>query len=228
MTIQALTGFGASLKATTDTHWLVQSGGLTGQNMTVEPDLSNAAPFLAAAMVAGGQVTIQHWPAHTTQPGRLLIDYLTQMGAHVTYDARTQELTVNGRDGDIQGVDLDLSPAGELAPTLAALATLANGPSRLTGIAHLRGHETNRLAALVSEISRLGGQAKELPDGLEIDPKPMHGTVLETYQDHRMATFGAIIGLRLPGLSVRNVATTAKTMPDFLDLWSQLGGSRRG
>jgi len=228
MTLQALQRFGANYTAVSDTHWVIQPGGLTGQSLTIEPDLSNAAPFLAAAMVAGGQTTIQDWPATTAQPGALLIDYLTQMGASVTYHQPDQTLTLTGPSRHIKGVDLDLSPAGELTPTLAALATLADEPSRLTGIAHLRGHETNRLAALTCEINRLGGQASELPDGLVITPGPLHGATLETYHDHRMATFGAIVGLRVPGVYVNNLATTAKTMPNFPQLWASMLEGGRG
>ncbi|MCL1898287.1 MAG: 3-phosphoshikimate 1-carboxyvinyltransferase [Micrococcales bacterium] len=218
MSIQALTDFGARIQTISEHHWMVQPGGLTGQKRAIEPDLSNAAPFLAAALVAGGQVTISHWPNRTTQPGMLLVDYLQQMGATANYNPQTEELTVTG-SGQIRAVDLDLSPAGELTPTLAALAALADGPSRLTGIGHLEGHETNRLAALVNEINRLGGQARQIPDGLEITPRPLRATQLATYGDHRMATFGAIIGLKVPGVGVENISTTAKTLPGFADLW---------
>ena len=226
MTEQALTCFGATWQALDDSRWLVQPGGLSGQNLTIEPDLSNAAPFLAAALVAGGQVTITNWPKTTNQPGRLLTGYLEQMGATVSHNTEKAELSVSGNQ-PIKGVDLDLTAAGELTPTLAALACLADGPSRLFGIGHLRGHETNRLAALTNEINHLGGQATELADGLEIKPKPLHATTIATYQDHRMATFGAIIGLKVPGTRVDNLTTTAKTMPTFPELWDTMlrGGS---
>ncbi|MCL2804028.1 MAG: 3-phosphoshikimate 1-carboxyvinyltransferase [Micrococcales bacterium] len=225
MTIQALRDFGAKVEVTSPTAWHIDPGGLTGQDRAVEPDLSNAAPFLAAALVAGGHVTINDWPAQTTQPGQLLTSYLTQMGGTITQTAAG--LTVAG-DGRIRGANLDLAPAGELTPTLAALATLAERPSRLRGIGHLRGHETDRLAALASEIKRLGGQAEQLADGLEIHPAPLRPACLRSYGDHRMATFGAIIGLRLAGVEVEDITVTAKTMPTFPKLWAQMLAGDRG
>jgi len=122
----------------------------------------------------------------------------------------------------VHGLDVDLSEAGEIAPTIAALAALADSPTRLRGIAHLRGHETDRLAALATEITRLGGQAEQTADGLVITPRPLHPTIVRTYHDHRMATAGALIGLRVPGVEVEDIATTAKTMPDFPLMWQRM------
>jgi 3-phosphoshikimate 1-carboxyvinyltransferase len=187
-------------------HWMVHPGPICGGEMWVEPDLSNAAPFLAAALVVGGSVTVPGWPVETTQPGAMVPDLLKQMGPGPV----------------IKGLDIDLSAAGELVPTFAALAALADTPSRFTGIGHLRGHETDRLAALVTEINLLGGDARELPDGIEINPAELHGGVWHTYDDHRMATAGAIIGLRVPGVKVENIETTAKTLPDFAQMWDQM------
>ena len=198
-------------------------GPIAGGDVTIEPDLSNAAPFLAAALAAGGTVRIPGWPEQSTQPGMLLPEILTRMGARTAIEDGV--LSVTG-SGAITPVDLDLSAAGELTPTIAALAALADGVTHLRGIAHLRGHETNRLAALVTEITRLGGQAEELPDGLMIRGGGLHGAQVETYADHRMATFAAVVGLAVPGVGVVDVATTAKTIPDFPGLWRQLlGGS---
>ncbi|MDR0625796.1 MAG: 3-phosphoshikimate 1-carboxyvinyltransferase, partial [Bifidobacteriaceae bacterium] len=233
MTVGALRRFGATVRLEGHSAWRVEPGGLNGQDLTIEPDLSNAAPFLAAALVAGGSVRVPGWPATSDQPGGLLRDYLAAFGASVSYEeaapspppaSGTGQLTVKAEPGQIKGVDLDLSRAGELAPTLAALAALAVGPSRLGGIGHLKGHETDRLRALTSEINRLGGRARETADGLEIEPAPLHGALVRTYGDHRMATFGALIGLAVPGVSVEDVGVTAKTLPTFPQLWREMLG----
>jgi 3-phosphoshikimate 1-carboxyvinyltransferase len=199
--------------------WRVQHGAIAGGDIDVEPDLSNAAPFLAAAMVTGGTVQIPRWPASTTQPGAALPELLTTMGAVCTLDA--DGLNVKGTD-TIHGVDIDLRASSELAPTIAVLAALADSPSTLRGIGHMRGHETDRLAALAKEINGLGGDVSETADGLAITPKPLHGGVFSTYDDHRLATSAAVLGLVVPGVFVENVGTTAKTMPTFVALWSSL------
>jgi 3-phosphoshikimate 1-carboxyvinyltransferase len=204
-----------------DNAWQVAPGALRGLDFTVEPDLSNAAPFLAAALVTGGEVTVTGWPAATTQPGDALRDLLTAMGGAVE---RTPDgLSVRGT-GRIAGIDADLRDVSELVPTVAALAALAATPSRLLGIGHMRGHETDRLAALATELDRLGGDVTELPGGLEIRPAPLHGGVFGTYDDHRLATAGAVLGLAVDGVAVENIATTGKTLPDFPARWARLLG----
>ncbi len=205
--------------------WQVAPGPIAGRDVRVEPDLSNAGAFLAAALVAGGTVRVPGWPARTTQPGALLPGILERMGARTRLDGDVLEVT---GDGVVHGLDLDLHEAGELAPTIAALAALADSPSRLRGIAHLRGHETDRLTALATEITRLGGQAEQTSDGLVITPRPMHGGVVRTYHDHRMATAGALLGLRVPGVEVEDVATTSKTLPDFVGMWQRMLGPAEG
>ncbi|TCD54865.1 3-phosphoshikimate 1-carboxyvinyltransferase [Alloscardovia theropitheci] len=191
-------------------------------HIVVEPDLSNAAPFVCAALIAGGEVRIARWPAESTQPGALLPQYLRLFGAQVEYDSSAHILSVHS-DGIINGAGmLDLSPAGEIAPTLAAVAALANSDTTFTGISHLRGHETDRLKALVTEIKRFGGNAEETSDGLKISSvarNQLHGEVMETYADHRMATFAAMIGLVVPNTYVVNIETTRKTIPDFVHMW---------
>ncbi|PFG20318.1 3-phosphoshikimate 1-carboxyvinyltransferase [Serinibacter salmoneus] len=216
MTLAVLAERGVAAEATGATSWRVDPGPVAGGEVVIEPDLSNATPFLAAAAVTGGRVRIPRWPSHTTQPGADILEILTRMGAHAHLQGEVLE--VRGTTA-LQGLDLDLSRAGELAPTVAALAALARTPSRLRGIAHLRGHETDRLRALVTEITRLGGNARETPDGLEIDPAELHGGRVQTYADHRMATFGAILGLAVDGVEVADIATTAKTLPDFPGMW---------
>jgi 3-phosphoshikimate 1-carboxyvinyltransferase len=223
MTVALLREAGVDVDDSRPAIWQVAPGPITGRDVRVEPDLSNAAPFLCAALVAGGTVRVPGWPTQTTQPGGLLPGILERMGATTSLDGDV--LSVTGT-GAIHGVDLDLHAAGEIAPTIAGLAALADSPTRLRGIAHLRGHETDRLAALAAEITRLGGQAEQTSDGLVITPRPLAGGTWHTYEDHRMATAGALVGLRVAGVQVEDVATTAKTLPDFVGLWDgMLAGS---
>ena len=240
MTVADLRSAGVTVDVDVEHHrWRVHPGSVQlPDRVMVEPDLSNAAPFLGAALIAGGTVSVPYWPRETTQPGGLLPGILQAMGAEITWDGRpwseattgenapaAATLTVRG-DGMIRGLGrFDMSAAGEIAPSIAALAALADAPTQLVGIAHLRGHETNRLAALVTEIRRIGAEAEELEDGIEIRPVPrerLHGAVMETYADHRMATFAAMIGLTVPDIAVVDVATTRKTIPDFVGLWSAM------
>ena len=223
MTVSVLRDAGVAAERIGDAAWRVSPSDVAGLDVTVEPDLSNAGPFLAAAVVTGGTVSIPDWPAHTTQGGDQWRRILPLFGADVRLQDGT--FTVTGPD-EIAGVDLDLSEAGELAPTVAAICALATGPSVLRGIAHLRGHETDRLAALSTELNALGGNVEETADGLRITPAELHTGVFHSYHDHRMATAGAILGLRVPGIRVENVATTAKTLPDFPGMWDRL--VRRG
>ena len=207
------------VKDSTSASWKVHPGVPRSFNVTVEPDLSNAAPFLATALVCGGSVTIPDWPTQTTQAGDALVNLLPQLGATVTRDGN--DLVVTG-GSEITGIDVDLHDVGELTPVIAALCALATGPSTLRGIAHLRGHETDRLAALVTEITKLGGIASETPDGLHIEPAKLHGGQFATYSDHRMAMAGAVLGLAIPGLVIEDIATTGKTLPNFSNLWQEM------
>ena len=179
-----------------------------------------SAGVFALAAVTGGSVTVRDWPRATTQPGDRLREILTLMGCEVTHD--DDGLTVRGPDGRLQGVDLDLHDEGELTPAVAALCALAEGPSHLRGVGHIRGHETDRLAALAAELGRLGADVTEHPDGLAIRPAPLHGGVFRTYADHRMAHAGVIVGLAVDGVEVEDVATTSKTFPDFAGFWAGL------
>jgi 3-phosphoshikimate 1-carboxyvinyltransferase len=219
MTVSMLRDRGITIDTTEHGTWRVQPGTIAGGVIDIEPDLSNAGPFLAAAMVTGGSVHIAGWPQHTTQPGDALRGLLTDMGATVSVDETG--LTLQGAP-TIHGIDVDLRETSELSPTIAALACLADTPSTLRGIGHVRGHETDRLAALAKEINGLGGDVIETDDGLIIKPKPLRGGVFGTYDDHRLATSAAVLGLVVPGVLVENIATTAKTMPTFVDLWESL------
>jgi 3-phosphoshikimate 1-carboxyvinyltransferase len=207
------------IKDSTNATWTVHPGMPRSFNVTVEPDLSNAAPFLAAALVCGGSVSIPDWPRQTTQAGDALVNLLPKLGATVSRDG--SDLVVTG-GSKINGIDVDLHDVGELTPVIAALCALATGPSTLRGIAHLRGHETDRLAALVTEINKLGGKATETADGIHIEPAKLHGGQFATYSDHRMAMAGAVLGLAVADLVIEDIATTSKTLPDFANMWQEM------
>lgn len=227
MSTLALRDSGISCTRTGDARWEVSYGRPRGGTLSIAPDLSNAGVFLAAAMVCGGRVEIPHWPQRTTQPGGQWPQLLTQMGATVSFQGDTLICEGSGA-GNYDGITCDMSAIGELAPTLTAITLFARSASSLTGIAHLRGHETDRLAALSAEIRRLGGDVDELPDGLTIRPRPLHAADLRAYADHRMATFGAIVGLRVPGVTVDDITCTSKTLPNFVSLWEQLLAGKEG
>jgi 3-phosphoshikimate 1-carboxyvinyltransferase len=222
MTVQMLRDFGAKVTVDKSANtWRVEPGKLKAQDLVIEPDLSNAAPFMSIAMVCGGSVTIADWPKQTTQPGDQLRDIFSKMGAQVEFiSGANGGLKITG--GEICGIDVDLHDVGELTPAIAALCALADSPSYLQGIGHLRLHETDRLAALRAEINGLGGDVIEEPTALRINPKPLHAGVFHTYEDHRLATSGATIGLVVEGIEVENIATTRKTITDFPGLWSSL------
>jgi 3-phosphoshikimate 1-carboxyvinyltransferase len=223
MTIDCLQKRGVVASQTGEASWRVEPGEISGGARTIEPDLSNAGPFLAAAMVAGGSVRISNWPKSTTQVGDDFDGILQQMGATIVRDGN--DLVISG-SGEIQGIDIDLSSGGELTPVIAALAALASSPTQIRGVGHLRGHETDRLSALMNEINSIGGNATETPDGLIIKPANLRGGLWRTYEDHRMATAGAIIGLRIPGIEIEDVSVTNKTIPAFVKLWTNMIGTK--
>lgn len=218
MTLACLAQRSVDAQRVSNSSWRVEPGAIAGIEIEIEPDLSNAGPFLAAALVTDSQVIIP-WPENTTQVGDQFRKLLTEMGAEVEY--KNKQLSVRGT-GKILGIQADLSEAGELVPTIAAIAALASTPSELTGISHLRGHETDRLAALVAEINGIGGRAIELADGIKIEPSKLTGGLWKTYEDHRMATAGAIIGLRVAGIEIQDISVTSKTMPNFSQLWQEM------
>jgi 3-phosphoshikimate 1-carboxyvinyltransferase len=235
MTVQMLREAGADVEAlssaggragaagrVTDT-WRVHPGVLRPGTVTVEPDLSNAGPFLAAALVTAGSVTIAGWPERTSQPAAQILDVLTQMGAVCT--ATADGMRVTG-PGEIRGITADLRDVSELTPVLAALAALASGPSALRGIGHQRAQECDRLAALAREIGALGGDVTEHDDGLEIRPRPLRGdgAVFASHDDHRLVMAAAVLGLAVPGLRVRGAATVGKTFPGFTGSWAAMLG----
>lgn len=220
MTVEVLRRHGVEVDDADANRWAVAPGPVAAVDHVIEPDLSNAAPFLALAAVTGGTVRVRDWPERTTQPGDDLRGILTRLGCAVE---RTADgvLVVTGPDR-LQGVDLDLHDVGELTPAVAALCALADGPSHLRGVAHIRGHETDRLAALATELTALGAEVTEHADGLSIVPRPLRGGVFRTYADHRMAHAAVIIGAVTDGVLVENVTTTSKTFPDFPGFWAGL------
>jgi 3-phosphoshikimate 1-carboxyvinyltransferase len=219
MTIQMLEKFGAKVEVTSNS-WSIKPCELIGQDLVIEPDLSNAAPFMAAAMICGGSVSIKDWPTKTAQPGDQLRTIFSSMGAKI--ELNEKQLTISGT-GQITGIDIDLGNVGELTPSIAAVASLATTQSTLRGIAHLRMHETDRLAALANEINNLGGSVTEGPGELLIKPTVMKSTqIFKSYEDHRMATAGAIIGLAVEAITVENIETTRKTLPDFPGMWAAM------
>jgi 3-phosphoshikimate 1-carboxyvinyltransferase len=219
MTIAMLAQYGAVVDTSIDNQWSVEPTTLSGVDLVIEPDLSNAAVFMAAPILCGGEVIIKDWPRKTTQPGDQLRQIFSEMGGEI--DFVDQGLRVRS-SGHIRGIDIDLGDVGELTPVIAALASLADSPSYLRGIGHLRLHETDRLSALKNELTALGAQVLEEESALRINPKPMKAGVFHTYEDHRLATAGALIGLAVNGVEVENIETTRKTITDFPALWSQL------
>jgi 3-phosphoshikimate 1-carboxyvinyltransferase len=222
MTVAMLRAAGVDVDDSEANTWRVSPGPIAPRDWAVEPDLSNAAVFLAAAAVTAGRVTVAGWPAESTQPGVGILPVLAEFGC--TLEPGPDSMTVTG-PAQLRGVDVDLHDVGELAPTVAAVAALASTPSRLRGIAHLRGHETDRIAALATEITALGGDVEETPDGLHIRPRPLRGRSdrpWQAYADHRMATAGAVVGLVVPGVLVDDIGATSKTFPDFPGSWAAL------
>jgi 3-phosphoshikimate 1-carboxyvinyltransferase len=221
MTVSMLRDAGVDVDDSEANRWRVEPGPIAARHWSIEPDLSNAVPFLAAAVVSGGIVRLTGWPRVSIQPAEDIRAILEKLGSVVRHGSSYLEVQGTEVYG---GFQVDLHDVGELTPAVAALAALASegSVSHLRGVAHLRGHETDRLAALSAEINRLGGQCEETPDGLVITARPLHGGVWRSYADHRMATAGAIVGLRVPGVEVEDIGTTAKTLPDFPQLWADM------
>lgn len=219
MTVAMLRERGVEIDDSQSGRWRVRPGPIDPMDVTIAPDLANAAPFLAAAAITGGSVTVPNWPRHTHQAGDAIRGVLTEFGANVTrvHDS----LTVAGTD-EIHGVKLDLSAASELVPVAAAMAALADGNSVLHGVEHIRGHETDRLAALAAELQALGAHVHETRDGLNIHPRLLGGATWHTYADHRMAHAGALLGLVVGDVEIDDIGCVTKTMPEFVDLWTRM------
>lgn len=225
MTVTMLREAGVQVDDSAPDRWQVSPGPIGARDWAIEPDLSNSVPFLAAAVVSGGAVRITGWPTVSIQPADAILKILASLNCEVRKGSSYLEVQGATNYG---GIDVDLRDVGELAPSVAAMAALADpgSVSRLRGIAHLRGHETDRLAALSTEINGIGGQCEETDDGLVITAREMHGGTWSSYADHRMATAGAIIGLRVPGIEVEDIGTTGKTLPDFPQMWADMLGGQ--
>jgi 3-phosphoshikimate 1-carboxyvinyltransferase len=228
MTAAMLTASGAEVEVQSSgdgvpDRWRIPPGRLAPGTITIEPDVSNAAPFLAAALVTGGRLLLPGWPAVSLQPTDQILDVLTRAGASCWQDA--DGLHVHGT-GKISGITADLRDMNEVAPVLAAVAALADSPSELTGIGHMRFHESDRLAALATEIGALGGDVTELPDGLAVRPRPLRtgSRPFDSHNDHRLVMAAAVLGLVVPGLRIRNAATVGKTFPEFGSRWLEMLG----
>lgn len=217
MTVTQLRQSGVDVVDSEPDRWTVAPGPIMARDVVIEPDLSTAAPFIAAALATGGQCRIERWPERTDQAGDRLPMLVEILGGQAHRDGHDLVVIAGDR---IEGAVLDLRDVGELSPVIAALCALASTPSRLEGIAHLRGHETDRLAAIVAEINALGGRATELVDGLRIEPATLHGGVFSSHGDHRMAHAGAVLGLAVDGIMIDDVQATAKTFPDFVPTWA--------
>src|SRR5271165_1885718 len=186
MTVAMLRQAGVEVDDATPNRWQIRPGAVAARHWQIEPDLSNAVPFIAAAVVSAGTVRITGWPAASIQPAEAILNILRQLNSVVNQS--DSYLEVRGPQS-YEGFDVNLRDVGELTPAVAVLAALATpgSVSRLTGIAHLRGHETDRLAALRTEINRLGGDCSETPDGLEITATPLRPGTWQSYADHRVA-----------------------------------------
>lgn len=218
MSVEMLRARGVAVEAS-DAAWQVTPGPIGARDEVIEPDLTNAAIFLAAGLVTGGSVTVA-WPEVTLQAGDDILAALTAMGGHIERSPSTVTASADG----LVGTDLDLGNISELTCVVAALAVLADSPTTIRGVAHIRGHETDRLAALASGLGALGASVIETADGLRIEPGPLHGGTFETHADHRLAHTAALVGLRVPGVELDDVSCTTKTLPDFPGLWGRLLG----
>jgi len=226
MTAALLARHGVLVERPATCTWRVAPGPIAAIDEVVEPDLTNAATLLAAALITGGEARTA-WPEASVQPADELVGVLAAFGAAVSYSIDPldgRQLTISGAGG-VKGADVDLNAVSELTPVAAALAAVADGPSTIRGVAHIRGHETNRLAALTAELGALGVEVAETPDGLVITPGRRHGGTWHTHDDHRLAHAGALLGLVTPGVELDDVGCTTKTLPDFPGLWSRLLGA---
>ncbi|MFM1825637.1 MAG: hypothetical protein RLZZ37_272 [Actinomycetota bacterium] len=219
MTIEMLKEVGVQTNQIDQSTWRIENQVIQSKDWHIEPDLSNAGPFLAAAMVTNGEIKINDWPLHTTQAGNSWVEILSLMGAKIELN---QNQLILKNNSEIKGINYNLKDVGELTPVLVAISLFANSKSEFSGISHLRGHETDRLAALVENITAIGGDAKETEDGLIINPKNLHGGIWKSFDDHRMATAGAVIGLRVNDIYVDDIATTSKTLPNFEKMWNKM------
>lgn len=212
MTLGVMRAFGVDVPESTLTEFQIAAPRTySGCRYTIEPDASAASYFWAAAAITGGQVTVSGLGPGSLQGDVAFCDCLERMGCRV--ERRPDRVTVTGRP--LRGIETDMNAISDTAQTLAAVALFADGPTTITGVAHIRHKETDRIGDLARELRRLGAGVTELPDGLRITPGPLRGAQLATYDDHRMAMSLALVGLRVPGVVIEDPGCTAKTYPQF-------------
>jgi 3-phosphoshikimate 1-carboxyvinyltransferase len=211
-TLAVMASFGVTVRTPQPLHFVIAAPQhYQARSYAIEPDASAASYFFAAAAITRGEVTVEGLSRGGLQGDVAFCDCLRQMGCEVRNAA--DRITMLGRP--LRGIDADLSAMSDTAPTLAAVALFAEGPTTIRGVAHIRHKESDRIHALATELRKLGATVDERPDGLEIIPGPLHGAEIDTYDDHRMAMSLALVGLAVPGVVIRNPACVAKTYPHF-------------
>jgi 3-phosphoshikimate 1-carboxyvinyltransferase len=224
MTLGVMARFGVTVDTSQPQVFRILPQSYRGGNYEIEPDASAASYFAAAAAITGGEVTIEGLSHYALQGDVQFLEVLEQMGCRITWD--TNRVTVQG--GPLKGVDVDMNAISDTAQTLAAVAVFAEGPTHIRNVGHIRVKETDRIAAVVTELRKLGVTAEERPDGLSIHPGPIRSAEIATYDDHRMAMSFALVGLKAPGIRIQNPGCTSKTYPGFFDDLERLCGPSRG
>jgi 3-phosphoshikimate 1-carboxyvinyltransferase len=219
MTLRMLRSWGAHVEQPAADRYLV-SAGLERElsEYTIEPDASAASYFFAIPAILGGRITVLDLPEESLQGDLRFVDALEQMGCRVK--SCSSGVTVHG--GPLRGIDIDMNAISDTVMTLGAVACFAEGPTTIRDVAHIRHKETDRLAALATELRKVGAQVDEFADGLTITPGPTRGAIIDTYNDHRMAMSLALVGLRTPGVVIRDPGCVAKTYPGFWRDWQAL------
>ncbi len=219
MTVEVLRWFGAEVHRPDAATFVVAGGGTRGAQLAIEPDASAASYLLAAAAITGGRVRVPGLTPASSQGDAGFAAVLARMGAEVVVDHRGTEVRGTGR---LRGIEVDLGAMSDTAQTLAAVAVFAEGPTRITGIGFIRAKETDRIAAVVTELRRLGIDAREEEDGLVVHPGRPSPGVVATYDDHRMAMSFALLGLVVPGIAIADPGCVAKTFPTYFEVLEQL------
>jgi 3-phosphoshikimate 1-carboxyvinyltransferase len=212
MTLAVMAAFGVDVETDGLRRFVVPVGRpYRARPYAIEPDASAASYFFAAAAVTGGQIEVEGLSRRSLQGDVAFCDCLAQMGCEV--EDRGESIVVRGRL--LRGIDVDMNAISDTVQTLGAVALFAEGPTTIRGVGHIRHKETDRIAALATELRKLGAEVEERQDGLRIVPRPLRGASIATYNDHRMAMSLAIAGLRVPGVKICDPQCTAKTYPAF-------------
>jgi 3-phosphoshikimate 1-carboxyvinyltransferase len=221
LTLRTMRTFGAEAGwSDAGALWVRAGRPYRGRTQRIEPDASSAAYAFAAAAIAGGRVRVPGLSADSAQADLRLLELLERMGCGVSH--RGDEVEVTGPPERLHGLEVDMNESPDAVVALAVVCLFADGPSTIRNVAQLRLHETDRLAALETELRRLGARAEAGPDWLRIEPGPLHGAEIETYDDHRLAMAFALAGLRVPGIAIRDPGCVAKTWPDFFEVLERL------